>query len=71
MPKDKVAKDYKFFRDHFYPEKEPAESSTPVKSCSTCGSKTYKIVDGKRVCSVVVASLVNKSYLFCRSLQIE
>ena len=46
---DKIAKDYKFFRDHFYPEKEP-ERAPAEKPCPTCGSKIYKIVDGKRVC---------------------
>ena len=45
---DKIAKDYKFFRDHFYPEKEP--ESTSVKPCPFCGSKHYKIVNEKRVC---------------------
>jgi hypothetical protein len=47
---DKVAEDYKFFRDHFYPEKEPAVSRIPVKPCPTCGCKIHKIIDGKRVC---------------------
>jgi hypothetical protein len=47
---DKVAKDYKFFRDHFYPEKEP-ERAPAEKPCPTCGSKIYKIIDKKRVCS--------------------
>jgi CRISPR/Cas system-associated protein Cas10 (large subunit of type III CRISPR-Cas system) len=46
---DKVAKDYKFFRDHFYPEKKP-ESTPAEKSCPTCGSKIYKIVEEKRIC---------------------
>jgi len=45
---DKVAKDYKFFRDHFYPEKEP-ESTPAAKPCPTCGCKIHKIIDGKRV----------------------
>jgi hypothetical protein len=43
---DKVAKDYKFFRDHFYPEKEP-ERAPAEKPCPTCGSKIYKIIDKK------------------------
>ena len=47
---DKIAKDYKFFRDHFYPEKEP-ERAPAEKPCPTCGSKIYKIIDKKRVCS--------------------
>jgi hypothetical protein len=46
---DKAAWDYKFFRDHFYPEKEP-ESTPTVKPCPFCGSKHYKIVNEKRVC---------------------
>ena len=45
---DKIAKDYKFFRDHFYPEKEP--ELTSVKPCPFCGSKIHKIVNEKRVC---------------------
>jgi hypothetical protein len=46
---DKAAWDYKFFRDHFYPEKEP-ECPPVVKPCPFCGSKIHKIVSGKRVC---------------------
>jgi CRISPR/Cas system-associated protein Cas10 (large subunit of type III CRISPR-Cas system) len=46
---DKVAWDYKFFRDNFYPEKEPERSS--VKPCPFCGSKRYKTVNEKRVCN--------------------
>jgi hypothetical protein len=46
---DKVANDYKFFRDHFYPEKEP-ESTPAVKPCLFCGSKIHKIVNEKRIC---------------------
>jgi len=46
---DKIAKDYKFFRDHFYPEKEP-EITPAAKPCPFCRSKIYKIIDEKRVC---------------------
>jgi len=46
---DKVAWDYKFFRDNFYPEKEP-EYAPAVKPCPFCGSKTFKIINEKRVC---------------------
>lgn len=49
MPENKIAEDYKFFRDHFYPEKEP-ESTPAAKPCPTCGCKIHKIIDGKRVC---------------------
>jgi hypothetical protein len=46
---DKVAWDYKFFRDNFYPEKEP-EYTPAVKPCPFCGNKTFKIINEKRVC---------------------
>ena len=45
---DKIAKDYKFFRDHFYPEKE--SELTSVKLCPFCGNKNCKSIDENRVC---------------------
>ena len=45
---DKIARDYKFFRDHFYPEKEL--ELTSAKPCPFCGSKNIKVIDEKRVC---------------------
>lgn len=45
---DKIAKDYKFFRDHFYPNKKAEEPS--VAPCPFCGSKASDVIDKKRVC---------------------
>jgi hypothetical protein len=53
MPKDKVAEDYKFFRDHFYPEKE-TESTPAAKPCPTCGCKIHKIIDVKGFVNIAV-----------------
>lgn len=49
MRMDKIAKDYKFFRDHFYPEQ--GAEGTAEKPCPFCGSRKYKLVDKKRVCA--------------------